>query len=392
MTPIERRATLIVSALFCFRMLGLFMLLPVLTVYGSELANYTPMLAGIAIGAYGFTQACLQIPAGALSDRIGRKPVILGGLALFAIGSLVAALSSSIYGVIIGRALQGSGAIASAAMALASDVTRPEQRTKIMAAIGMTMGLSFALAMVIGPKVAAFSGLQGVFILSALLAVLGMLMVRMLPTAALQKTYAAGKLSQQVLTVLRQKNLLGLDAGILILHFLMTAIFIAIPKTLQNLGYAKEQHSWIYLGALLVAFVVMLPMLIIAERKRQHRALMLLAIALLGMSILLLLEMEYGGYVWLALGLFFTAFNLLEAMMPSLLSRIAPSESKGAAMGVYASSQFMGAFLGGAIGGGLYQMGGQSLVFAFCGGLCIIWLGVEYRIGKYRHVFGADKR
>ncbi len=378
MTPLERRAALSLASIYSIRMLGLFMLFPVISLYQDRLIGATPALIGLAIGIYGLTQGLLQIPFGLLSDRIGRKPVILMGLGLFALGSIVAAMSDSVYGVIAGRALQGCGAIAAAVMALAADLTREEHRTKAMAMIGMSIGSAFALALVLGPLFDHWLGLSGLFWFTAFMAVLGMLVLTwMVPNPVSQRVHRdAEPVPAQFAQTLRDTQLLRLDVGIFTLHMILTASFVVFPLVLQNvLGVDSARHWWIYLPILLLSVLVMVPFIIIAERHRRMKKVFLGAILFIGLA-QLGLALWYQ-HLWLAvlmLLVFFSAFNLLEASLPSLVSKIAPPASKGTAMGFYSSSQFLGAFLGGSLGGVMHGQFGYSSVFILCAALALVWL------------------
>jgi MFS family permease len=375
----ETRAAAGLALVFAFRMLGMFMVLPVLATYGMELRDATPALIGLAIGAYGLTQAVLQIPFGMLSDRIGRLPVIYIGLIIFAAGALMAASADSIWGVIAGRVLQGAGAISAAVMALLSDLTREQHRTKAMAMIGMSIGLSFAVAMVVGPLLTRAHGLSGLFEATAAMALLGVLIVALVvPRAASQLRHRESGVAKQALSAtLRHPDLLRLDLGIFVLHAVLMASFIALPLALvENGGLPKEQHWWVYLTALLVGFFSMIPFIIYGEKQRQMKRVLLGSVL-----VLLLCELFFWwfGHSLRALVLgtivFFAAFNLLEASLPSLISKVAPAGGKGTAMGVYSTSQFLGAAVGGILGGWLFQHGGLGWVFAGCAGLCALWLG-----------------
>lgn len=378
MSSTEQRAAAGLAAVFAFRMLGMFMVLPVLATYGQDLAGATPLLIGLAIGAYGLTQAALQIPFGMLSDRIGRLPVIYFGLLVFAFGAGLAACADSIWGVIAGRVLQGAGAISAAVMALLSDLTREQHRTKAMATIGMSIGLSFAVAMVVGPLLTRAFGLAGLFWATAAMALLGILIVAVLvprrPRAL--ATREAGVAPQALGPTLRHPDLLRLDFGIAALHAILMASFVALPLALvEQGGLPKEEHWWVYLSALLVGFFAMIPFIIYGEKKRQMKRVLLGAV-----SVLLLCELffwQFGGSLRaLVIGnvVFFAAFNLLEASLPSLISKVAPAGGKGTAMGVYSTSQFLGAALGGLLGGWLFQQGGVDAVFLGCALLAALWL------------------
>jgi MFS family permease len=378
MTGNETRAASGLSLVFAFRMLGMFMVLPVLATYGMDLTGATPALIGLAIGAYGLTQAVLQIPFGILSDRIGRRPVIYFGLLVFAAGSLLAANADSIWGVIAGRVLQGAGAISAAVMALLSDLTREQHRTKAMAMIGMSIGLSFAVAMVVGPLLTRAFGLSGLFIATAGMALVGIALVAWwVPRSAGPLAHRESGVAKEALgRMLRHPDLLRLNVGIFVLHAVLMSSFVALPLALvERGGLPKEQHWWVYLTALLVGFFAMIPFIIYAEKKRQMKRVLAGAVAvLLGCEVFFWLT--DGTLRELVLGtiVFFTAFNLLEASLPSLISKVSPAGGKGTAMGVYSTSQFLGAALGGILGGWLFQHGGLNTVFLGCAALCGLWL------------------
>jgi len=374
----ETRAASGLALVFAFRMLGMFMVLPVLATYGMDLAGATPALIGLAIGAYGLTQAIFQIPFGIISDRIGRRPVIYLGLIVFALGSVLAANSDSIWGVIAGRILQGAGAISAAVMALLSDLTREQHRTKAMAMIGMTIGLSFAVAMVVGPLLTRAFGLSGLFLATGAMALCGILIVMfMVPrsTGTLQHR-ESGVAKQALLPTLRHPDLLRLDLGIFVLHAMLMSSFIALPLALvEKAGLPKEQHWWVYLTALLISFFAMIPFIIYGEKKRKMKRVLLGAVVTLMLTELFF--WKFGDSLRaLVIGtvVFFTAFNLLEASLPSLISKVSPAGGKGTAMGVYSTSQFLGSALGGILGGWLFQHGGLSVVFLGCAGLAALWL------------------
>ena len=378
MSGSETRAASGLALVFAFRMLGMFMVLPVLATYGMDLAGATPALIGLAIGAYGLTQAIFQIPFGVISDRIGRRPVIYLGLVVFAVGSVVAACSDSIWGVIAGRILQGAGAISAAVMALLSDLTREQHRTKAMAMIGMTIGLSFAVAMVVGPLLTRAFGLSGLFLATGAMALVGIVIVMfMVPrsTGTLQHR-ESGVARQALLPTLRHPDLLRLDLGIFVLHAMLMSSFIALPLALvEKAGLPKEQHWWVYLTALLISFFAMIPFIIYGEKKRKMKRVLLGAVVTLMLTELFF--WKFGDSLrTLVIGtvVFFTAFNLLEASLPSLISKVSPAGGKGTAMGVYSTSQFLGSALGGILGGWLFQHGGLSVVFLGCAGLAALWL------------------
>jgi predicted MFS family arabinose efflux permease len=383
LNALEKRTAYALSGIFSLRMLGLFLILPVFAIYAKALPEVTPLLIGIAIGVYGLTQALLQIPFGMLSDHIGRKPVIIGGLLIFALGSVVAASAESIHGIIIGRALQGSGAIAAVIMALAADLSREQRRLRMMAIIGISIGIAFAMAMIIGPILNSWIGVPGIFWLTAVLAVLGIgIVVFVIPTPKeCHRHRDAEAVPGQFSKVLSDPQLLRLDFGIMILHMSLTAVFLSYPLTLQDLGLASDAHWQIYLPVMVFSMVMMVPFVIIAESKRHMRSVFLGAIALLGMSVFLLYEFDHNLIAMvMGLWIFFTAFNLLEATLPSMVAKVAPGERKGTAMGVYSSAQFMGAFLGGALGGWFHTHYGNSGVFLFVTGMILLWLLVAWRM------------
>lgn len=373
-TRTEQRAVASLASLYALRMLGLFMVLPVMMIHGQSLSGATPQLLGLAMGVYGLTQALLQIPAGALSDRIGRKPVIIGGLVIFALGSIIAASADSVYGVIFGRALQGCGAIASAIMALVTDLTREEHRMKAMASIGASIGLSFSVALVLGPWLAGMGGLSLIFGLTAVLAIGGLLVTLwVIPNPPAQPHRDATAVMAEVGKQLRNLRLWPLNLGIFLLHALMVAIFVAIPGQLTLSGLTPDHHSWLYLPVLGVAFVLMVPLIIIAEKKRQMKNVVLIAALIIAAA---LIGMSQAHQLWHWIGLlllYFWGFNLMEASLPSWLSKIAPAGAKGSAMGIYSSMQFMGAFVGGSLGGWVLQNYGVNVLFVGLGVLVVLW-------------------
>jgi len=365
------------AGIYALRMLGLFLILPVFALYAEGLEGVTPLLVGLAVGAYGLTQAVLQIPAGMLSDRIGRKPVIVAGLLIFALGSAIAALADDIYLIILGRAIQGSGAIAAAVMALAADLTREDQRTKAMAVIGMSIGAAFALSMVLGPSLDAWIGVPGIFWVTCALALSGVAVVLWLvPRPEQSRLHRdAEAVPGEFRRVLSSPDLLRLDFGILTLHMLLTSLFLVVPLTLRDQGLEGPDHWQVYLPVLVLSVLFMVPFVIIAEKYRRMKTVFLAAIALLTLAALgLLLSQALMLGTLAALVLFFTCFNLLEAMLPSLISKQAPAESKGTAMGVYSTSQFLGAFLGGLMGGWMHHQFGHHGVLVFAAAASGLWL------------------
>jgi len=388
MNSVERRSVFSLAGIYSLRMLGLFLILPVFALYAEHLDGVTPMLIGLALGAYGLTMALLQIPFGMLSDRIGRKPVITAGLIIFAIGSVVAASSHDIWGVIFGRALQGAGAIAAAMMALLADLTREEIRTRATAMIGMSIGMSFTVSLILGPWLDAAIGVNGIFWLTAVLAVGAIVVLHtMIPTPEHSSFHRdAETVPAQLGGALRNVELLRLDFGILVLHSIMTAMFIALPYVLRdNLDLPSLHHSWVYLPILVVAMGLMVPMVIIGEKRKKLKQVFVAAIALIALSAAVL-AFSHSGWVGVIAGLliFFVAYNVLEATLPSLVSRIAPIDGKGTAMGVYSTSQFLGAFVGGAGGGVLLGQFGVNGVFIACAVAALIWLGLAFGMQQPR--------
>jgi len=366
MTALEKRATLSLSSIYALRMLGLFMILPVLSLFAEQMEGATPVLIGLAISVYGLTQAILQIPFGLLSDRFGRKKIIIIGLILFSAGSIVAAVSTTIYGVLIGRAIQGSGAIAAAIMALVADLTQEVHRTKAMATIGASIGVSFGVAITLGPILAAYVGISGIFWLTGILSILAILVVLFIvPSPKKSIVHRDAELVPgQFFKVLRNPDLLRLDYGIFVLHLCLTASFVVLPLLIRDAGLVPEDHWLVYLPILITSMAVIVPFVIIAEKKRKMKGVFIGAIITLmlaNIGLFMFFNNLWGliGFLWL----FFCGFNLLEATLPSLISKTAPGDLKGTAMGAYSSSQFMGAFIGGAAGGWLYGEMGVETVF-----------------------------
>lgn len=378
MSPAEVRATIGLAGVYGLRMLGLFIILPVFAFYAEDLPggdNYT--LVGIALGAYGLTQAILQIPFGWLSDQIGRKPVIYLGLILFVIGSFIAALAIDIYWVIFGRVIQGSGAISAAIMALAADLTREEHRTKAMATIGMTIGTVFALSLIAAPILNQWIGVPGIFAMTGILALIAMIVVKkVIPDPQISRFHSDTEASPASFsTVLRNTQLLRLNYGIFALHATLMALWLVVPLTLRQAGMAANDHWQIYLPVLALSIVFIIPVIIYSEKKAKLKPVFIASITTLLIGQILLAAMFDS--IWgtaIALLVFFTAFNLLEASLPSLISKIAPVGAKGTAIGIYSSTQFLGAFAGAAIGGHLFGTYGSSALYGFCGSLLILWI------------------
>ena len=390
MSVTERRAALSLAMIYSLRMLGLFMILPVFSLYAENLADATPVLIGLVLGIYGFTQALLQIPFGMLSDRVGRKPVIIGGLVIFALGSVVAAAADTIWMVLLGRAIQGAGAIAAAVMALAADLTREEQRTKMMASIGMSIGFAFMLAMVLGPILEQWVGVPGIFLLTAVLAVLGIgVVVFIVPTPAQSRMHRdAQTVPSQIQSVLRNTNLVRLDFGIFSLHFILMASFLVLPLILsKEVKFPVAEHWTLYLPVLVLSVLAMVPLIILAEKYHQMKRVFIAAVLTIAVTQLAFYWVSVS--FWLMAGVlwvFFIAFNLLEATLPSLISKIAPPDSKGTAMGVYSTSQFLGTFLGGILGGVVYNEFGLQAVFILNGLVASVWFSIALGMKNPRYL------
>ncbi len=374
----EVRSLLALSFLYATRMLGLFMVLPVFALYAEGYRGSSAILIGLALGAYGLSQGLLQIPFGLISDRIGRKPVIAGGMLLFFAGSVLCAAADSLYVIIAGRALQGAGAVASVIMALLSDLTRDENRTRAMAAVGGSIGLSFAAAMVIGPLVATQWGLSGVFWLTSALAALGLLVVLLaVPSPSVRHSgHEVIPVPAMLGKVLHDGQLWRLNAGIFTLHFVQMATWVAVPVLLeQRFGFAREQHWTLYLATMGGGFLLMVPFIWYGETRRKMKPVFLFAVAILAIAEALMAGAgEAFRQMVVGLLLFFVAFNLLEATLPSLVSKLAPAGIKGTALGVYSTSQFFGTFCGGAMGGLMAHQFGLVAVFWVSLVLVLLWL------------------
>ena len=381
----ELRAAASLAAVFCVRMLGLFMVYPVFAVFARHLAGATPYKIGIALGIYGLSQGVLQVPFGTLSDRIGRKTMIVIGLAVFGIGSAVAARADTIDGMIVGRLLQGAGAIGSVVLALVADLTAERNRTKAMALVGMSIGFSFLVAIVTGPVLAGWVGVAGIFWLMAALALAG-IAITLLIVPRPPRLPARGEaqpLAALIGASLRSRELLRLDFGIFALHAMLTASFLVVPGLLRATLAVSDRGQWqVYLPVLLVSVAVMVPAIIVAERYRRMKTLLVGAVAALAASQLMLAAGGSNPYVLLAgLVVFFSGFNVMEASLPSLVTKAAPAGSTGTATGIYSSSQFLGIFAGGAIGGWVHQAAGTPAVFFFAGAVAVVWVLVTATMG-----------
>jgi len=377
MSPVELRAAISLSGIFGLRMLGMFVILPVFAFYAEGLPGGDNLtLIGLAIGAYGLTQACLQIPYGWWSDRYGRKPVIYVGLAIFAAGSFIAALGTHIYVIILGRFLQGAGAIAAPVMALTVDLTREEHRTKAMAMIGSTIGATFALSLVLSPWLNRVIGVPGIFMMTGVLVLVTMWVVyALVPDVPEESRVVSARGAEQFAAVLRDAQLGRLNYGIFALHAVLMALFIAVPLELRAAGMPGDRHWEIYLPVMLGSFVLMLPAVLGPGRPERTQAMLGWAIAVLLAAQVPLLILN--GSLWaiaITLLAFFTAFNVLEAGLPSLVSRAAPIRGRGVAIGVFTSLQFLGAFFGATAGGFLYGRYGTTGIVIFNSVLLVAWL------------------
>ncbi|MBV2234825.1 MAG: MFS transporter [Sterolibacterium sp.] len=377
MSPVEMRATVSLALVFALRMFGMFSILPVLALYARDLpGGSTPFLIGVALGIDGLAQALLQIPFGLLSDRYGRKRMIYIGLALFALGSFIAAGAQDIHTIILGRLVQGTGAVAAAIIALTADLTREQHRAKGMAMIGMSIGVTFGASLALGPALNHLIGVPGIFALTGVLALAAMAVIRWgVPTPQISRVHAdAQTIPGQIGAVLANTELQRLNFGIFSLHAAMRGLFVVVPLALA-VTLPVDRHWQVYLPIMLVSFLAAVPAIVLAERHGRMKLIFSSAVALLCLATLLMaMFIEHFNGLVVALLLFFLAFNLLEATLPSLVSKIAPANSKGTALGVYNSCQFMGLFLGGAFGGLLAQHVGQAAVFIFATGLALIWL------------------
>jgi MFS family permease len=389
MLKTEKRAAMSLALVYALRMLGLFMILPVFSLHAHEYTGATPVLIGLAIGIYGLTQGLFQLPFGFLSDRVGRKTVIIFGLLIFGAGSMLAAEAESITQVIAGRALQGLGAIAAAVMALAADLTREEVRLRIMAVIGMSIGASFMLSMIIGPIIAAGFGLRMLFWITAGLALLGILVVAFVtPNPPRQSFHRDAQVSlRDIGRVAGDIELLKLGFGVFVLHLVLAATFVVFPLLLQqNLQVDEALHWRTYLPVFVLSIFLLVPMIIVAEKYRKSRLVFGLAVVMLALAEFGLAWSETYLAVFLMLVLFFGAFNFLEAMMPASVSRIAPADMKGTAMGLFSSAQFIGAFAGGLLGGFLLGAADYATTFLSLSGILAIWLLVALTMKAPRYL------
>ena len=379
MTPRELRASLSLASIYALRMLGMFLILPIFAIYAETLpGGASHLMIGLALGAYGLTQAIFQLPFGMASDRYGRKRVIYLGLLLFAIGSVVAAMAHDIVWVMIGRSIQGAGAVSAAVTALVADLTSEEHRTKAMAMIGGTIGVTFAFSLVAGPALNQWIGVPGIFAMTGVLALLAIVVVKfVVPDPRVSRFHSDAEATPAKLGgVLANKELLRLNFGIFALHAAQMAMFVVVPFALKKSGNLDENHHWqVYLPIMLTAFALMVPAIIYGEKKAQLKRVFVSSIALmLGAQLLFAFSIQNFWGIVASLMAYFIAFNVLEASLPSIISKIAPAASKGTAIGVYNTSQSLGVFVGGAVGGWLSHAYGYASVFVFCSVLMAMWL------------------
>ena len=372
MNSAEKLFALKISLVMAVRMLGLFMLFPVMSVYAGNYESATPFLIGMAIGIYGLTQAIFQIPFGYLSDRFGRKPILIVGLIIFLLGSVMAANTSNIIIVVIGRALQGGGAISAVLMAFLADSVSEENRAKANAFVGFQIGVAFMLSLLIGPLISSRIGLSGLFWVIALLSLIAMLIVLSLKHT---KSIAYYKLSFEAFKETFTKELLALDFSIFSLHLILAAGFIVMPLLIMENQIVSMIDNWqLYLPAVLLSFLGMIPLIVISEKFKKTKYILLISILLLIASQIIFFSLNLNFKVFLiTLTIFFVAFNTVEALLPSLLSRTASASKRGLAMGIFSTSQFLGTFIGGAIGGFIYDIYDLNSVFLFTIFVAIIW-------------------
>ncbi|WP_267224451.1 MFS transporter [Dyella silvae] len=390
LSPLERRSALTLACVISLRLFGLFLIMPVFSLYAKQMPDATPLLIGLALGVYGLGQVLLQIPLGLLSDRIGRKPAITLGLLVFAAGGLVAALSHSLSGIVIGRALQGMGAVAGAGTALAADLTREENRGKVMGIIGVSIGVAFLLALILGPPLEAVEGLSGLFAATSVLALAALVLLWLIvPTPERQKAPASAAFGS-VLSMLGDGRMLVLNGSVFFLHMLLTASFVGLPLLLADrLHLPVNQHWELYLPVMVIAALVMGACLHRMREVAQSLRNVAVCVVATGLGLLgFALSGDHLAALGVAAAVFFSAFNLLEAALPSLVSRLAPPSLRGAAMGAYSTSQFLGAFVGGAVGGIALGRLGVEGVFLCAAALTLIWLPLVM-VGA-RRIAGAE--
>lgn len=383
MSPAEMRATVSLASIYGLRMLGMFLILPIFAIYASTLPSKpSSLMIGLALGAYGLTQAMFQLPFGMASDKYGRKPMIYIGLAIFAIGSMVAALAMNIEGIILGRAIQGAGAVSAVVTALVADLTRDENRTKAMATIGGTIGLAFAISLVGGPLLNQWIGVPGIFFLTAVLTLAAIAVVKFVVPDPIHSHYHsdASAAPAKLKDVLKNKQLLRLNYGIFALHAAQMAMFVVVPFAIAKSSHLDvNQHWYIYLPVLLASFVLMVPAIIYAEKQAKIKLVFVSAIGImLAAQLMFAASIHHFWGIIVSLTLYFIAFNVLEASLPSIISKIAPAAAKGTAIGVYNTSQSLGIFVGGVLGGYLSHTFGFSSVFIFCSIMMFLWFVLAY--------------
>jgi MFS family permease len=379
MSALEVRASLSLASIYGLRMLGMFLILPIFSIYAETLpGGESHLMIGLALGAYGLTQAMFQLPFGMASDRFGRKRMIYIGLALFVIGSLIAAFANDLYTIIIGRAIQGAGAVSAVVTALVADLTREEHRTKAMAMIGGTIGITFALSLVLGPALNQWIGIPGIFMLTGILAALAVLVVKYLvPDPVVSRFHSDAEAAPSKLKdVVKDMQLMRLNFGIFSLHAAQMAMFVVVPFAIkQTSGMSENDHWLIYLPIMVLSFALMVPAIIYGEKKAKLKQVFVGAIAMM-----LAAQLLFAGAInafWgiiISLSAYFVAFNILEATLPSIITKLAPAASKGTAIGVYNTAQSLGVFVGGALGGYLSHYHGFASVFVFCSILMALWL------------------
>jgi len=379
MSALEVRASMSLASIYGLRMLGMFLILPIFSIYAETMpGGENHLLIGLALGAYGLTQAMFQLPFGMASDRFGRKRMIYIGLVLLVIGSLIAAFATDLTTVIIGRAIQGAGAVSAVVTALVADLTREEHRTKAMAMIGGTIGITFALSLILGPALNQWIGIPGIFMLTGVLAVLAILDVKYLvPDPVVSRFHSDAEAAPSKLKdVVKDMQLMRLNFGIFALHAAQMAMFVVVPFAIkQTSGMSENDHWLIYLPVMVLSFALMVPAIIYGEKKAKLKQVFVGAIA-----IMLAAQLLFAGSIdvfWgiiISLSVYFIAFNILEATLPSIISKLAPAASKGTAIGVYNTAQSLGIFVGGVVGGYLSHYHGFASVFVFCSVLMAMWL------------------
>lgn len=384
MTPEEKHATSILAGLFSLRMLGLFMLLPVLALHINDFPDANHKLIGLTLGMYGLTQALFQIPFGIISDRIGRKPVIFIGLVLLALGSLIAMYANTLWMLMIGRAIQGSGAIGATLLAFAADSTRESVRSRAMAVIGITIGASFGLAMILGPVLDAAFGLSGIFGFTCIFAILGMILLYFFGPSDEIVVVQQRSVLKELGVVLTNKNLMCLNICIACLHASFSSCFLFIPNVIVNFLEKSVEQSWqVYVPVLIGALLLMRPFVRFADKTQKLKSSLLTSVFIFAVSMILLFFMNLKISVYAGLVLFFAAFSILESLLPAFVSQLVSKNQRGAALGVYSTFQFLGIFFGGAIGGILQQTYGLLGLALWCMILVLLFIGAIGYVKRY---------